>query len=61
MKTTKKQLEKALELVITDTIDGPEYCLMFKSTVHCGKFGYCGGPKCVKAQMAHFIAKAKED
>ena len=58
MNPTKRQLEVALKMAVTEAIDGPEYCLMFKSSVYCGKFGYCGDAKCVKAQIANFLKLA---
>ena len=55
---TKKVLERALELAVYSMVHigqcpfGP---------VQCGRFQYCGCPKCLKAIVAHFIAKAQKE
>ena len=61
MKTTKKQLERALEMAIERLIKGYGVCPRRNySTIMCGDFDTCAGRQCLSAQVKYFIRKAKE-
>ena len=54
---TKAQALAALRMAVRNMVYGQQ-CPF--GTVQCGRFQFCGCPKCLEAIVSHFVALAKK-